>query len=91
VTREPIYRAGIDGTVEEITLDWGDTLDCVLTRIVDFGPQGHILARQRPGPALAGPVDGAVCLFGPDGSLVLALPPDPERAWVGFSDPVQWY
>lgn len=91
VTREPIHRAGIDGTVEELTLDWGDTLDCVLTRIVDVGPEGHILARQRPGPALAGPVDGAVCLFAPDGSLVLALPPDPERAWVGFSDPVQWY
>jgi hypothetical protein len=91
VTREPLYRAGIDGSVEEITLDWGDALECVLTRIVDVGPEGHVLTRQRPGPGLRGPVDGAVCLFAPDGSLVLTLPPDPERAWVGFSDPVQWY
>lgn len=55
------------------------------------GP-AHILTRQRP--ARLGGADrsnDAVCVFAPDGSLVLALPPDPERAWVGFSDPVQWY
>lgn len=88
VSRQTIYRTGFDGTVEEIVLDWGDATECLLTRIVAVGPEGHLLTRQRPEEP--SPVS-IVCLFAPDGSFVLSLPPDPDRRWIGFSDPVQWY
>jgi hypothetical protein len=88
VSREPIYRAGLDGTIDEVTLDWGDATECLLTSIVEIGPRGHLITQQRPRELRP---TGVVCVFDPDGSLVLSLPPDPDRAWVGFSDPVQWY
>jgi hypothetical protein len=89
VTRAPIFRAAIDGSVDEVTLDWGDATECLLTDLYDVGPQGHILTLQRAWRDYH--PTGIVCLFAPDGSHVLSLPADPQRVWVGFSDPVQWY
>lgn len=92
VSADPIQRAGIDGGVDAITLDWGEHAECLDTRIFAVGPEGHLLTRERPDDRFpSGPPDGGVCLFAPDGSLVLSLPADPDRAWIGFSDPIQWY
>ncbi len=90
VNADPIYRAGMDGTTDEVVLHWGDAGSCLLTRIVAVGPEGHILSRQRPEPGWPMAPDGVICLFGPDGELVLSLPADPQRVWAGFSDPIQW-
>jgi hypothetical protein len=92
VSDEPIRRAGIHANMDEVTLDWGEHEECLDTRIFAIGPAGHVLTRQRPDDRFpnADP-DGVVCLFAPDGALVLALPAEPGRVWVGFSDPVQWF